>query len=526
MTEVVIVSAVRTAIGKFQGSLQSYSAPQLGALVVREAVRRAGFEASAAAAEDKAVSRLSEIDDCIMGCVLQAGLGQAPARQAAIFAGLPPEAGALTVNQVCGSGLRAVSLAAQAIQTGDAEIVVAGGMESMSNAPYLLPQARTGYRMGNGTLVDAMINDGFGIVYNEFHMGAAAEMVAEKYEITPRRSGRLRCRVASPRRRSHCQGVVSATRFCPSRVPPAKKGEAPRASSMPTKPFVRTRPSKISRKLKPAFKEGGTVTAGNAPGVSDGAAAVVVTSADRARELGSEADGVIRAQATGWPRAGVVLVSRPSTQCAKSSRRPAGLSTRVDLFELNEAFSVQALAVIRDLGLDPLTSMFMAEQSRSGTPSAPAEQRVLVKLMYAMSATSKDRGIAALVSAVAMRSLLPSNGSDTAPNRHGRAPKTVRYRTICTVQRSLQLRMPFKSPNVNNLFLFGEPRDRLFGTASAPSLSTMDIARPDLKKKKTAPPVHLGRHWGGGSCGRSGSWFPGLSRQLPRSMRQPSGQTL
>ena len=171
MSEVVIVSAVRTPIGKFQGSLQSYTSPQLGALVVREAVRRAAVESA-------------QIDDCIMGCVLQAGLGQSPARQAAIFAGLPPEVGAFTVNQVCGSGLRAIALAAQAIQTGDADIVVAGGMESMSNAPYLLPQARTGYRMGNGTLVDAMIHDGLWDVYNQFHMGAAAEMVAEKYHIT------------------------------------------------------------------------------------------------------------------------------------------------------------------------------------------------------------------------------------------------------------------------------------------------------------------------------------------------------
>src|ERR1700753_2310336 len=175
MTEVVIVSAVRTPLGKFQGSLQSFSAPQLGAVVVREALRRAGYEPPPTASEDKAVSRLSDVTECIMGCVLQAGLGQNPARQAAIYAGIPPEASALTVNQVCGSGLRAVALAAQSIQAGDAEIVVAGGMESMSNAPYLLPQARTGYRMGDATLVDAMIRDGLWDVYNNFHMGSAAE---------------------------------------------------------------------------------------------------------------------------------------------------------------------------------------------------------------------------------------------------------------------------------------------------------------------------------------------------------------
>jgi acetyl-CoA C-acetyltransferase len=184
--DVVIISAVRTAIGKFQGSLQSFSAPQLGALVVREALRRADFYSIAtdASNEDKAVSRLAEVNECIMGCVLQAGLGQAPARQAAIYAGLPPEVSALTINQVCGSGLRAVGLAAQSIQTGDAEIVVAGGMESMTSAPYLLPQARSGYRMGDGKLVDSMICDGLWDPYNDFHMGAAAEMVAEKYAIT------------------------------------------------------------------------------------------------------------------------------------------------------------------------------------------------------------------------------------------------------------------------------------------------------------------------------------------------------
>ena len=214
-SEVVIVSAVRTPIGKFQGSLQSYTAPKLGALVVREAVKRAGVEPA-------------QVDETIMGCVLQAGVGQSPARQAAIFAGLPPEVGALTVNQVCGSGLRAVSLAAQAIQTGDSQIVVAGGMESMSNAPYLLPQARTGYRMGNGVLVDAMIHDGLWDVYNQFHMGAAAEMVAEKYHIT--REDQDAFAAESHRRAA---AATAAGRFraqiLPVEVPSAKKGEAPRS---------------------------------------------------------------------------------------------------------------------------------------------------------------------------------------------------------------------------------------------------------------------------------------------------------
>jgi acetyl-CoA C-acetyltransferase len=270
MQEAVIISAVRTPIGKFQGSLQSYTSPQLGALVVREAVKRAMVEPAS-------------VDDCIMGCVLQAGLGQSPARQAVIRGGLPPSVGALTVNQVCGSGLRAVSLAAQAIQTGDSDVVVAGGMESMSNAPYLLQQARSGYRMGNGNLIDAMIHDGLWDVYNQFHMGAAAEMVAEKYSIS--REEQDAFAVESHRRAA---AATAEGRFRKQilavEVPPAKKGEVPRAFDI-DEGFRPETTVQVLAKLKPAFKEGGTVTAGNAPGVSDGAAALVVTSAAKAKEL-------------------------------------------------------------------------------------------------------------------------------------------------------------------------------------------------------------------------------------------------
>ena len=332
--EVVIVSAVRTAIGKFQGSLQSYTSPRLGALVVKEAVRRAGIEPG-------------QVDDCIMGCVLQAGVGQAPARQAAIFAGIPPEAGALTVNQVCGSGLRAVSLAAQAVQTGDSDIVVAGGMESMSNAPYLLPQARNGYRMGNGTLVDAMINDGLWDVYNEFHMGAAAEMVAEKYQIS--RADQDAFAAESHRRAAAATGEGRfRTQILPVEVPPAKKGEAPRAFDADEAIRPDTT-AEILGKLKPAFKKDGTVTAGNAPGVSDGAAALVVTSADRARELGLKPMVIIRAQATAG-RAPEWFSLAPIDAVRKVVAKAGWTLDSVDLFELNEAFSVQALSVIRELG--------------------------------------------------------------------------------------------------------------------------------------------------------------------------------
>jgi acetyl-CoA C-acetyltransferase len=380
MSEVVIVSAVRTPIGKFQGSLQSYTAPKLGALVVREAVKRAGVQPA-------------QIDETIMGCVLQAGVGQSPARQAAIFAGLPPEVGALTVNQVCGSGLRAVSLAAQAIQSGDSEIVVAGGMESMSNAPYLLPQARTGYRMGNGVLVDAMIHDGLWDVYNQFHMGAAAEMVAEKYNIT--REDQDAFAAESHRRAA---SATAASRFqaqiLPIEVPSAKKGEGPRVFDTDEAIRPDTTIGALA-KLKPAFKPGGTVTAGNAPGVSDGAAAVVVTSADRARELGIKPMVTIRAQSQAG-RAPEWFSLAPIDAVRKVLAKTGWSLDSVDLFELNEAFSVQALAVIRELGLDQARVNVNGGAVALGHPIGASGAAVLVKLIYAMADRGAKRGIASL----------------------------------------------------------------------------------------------------------------------------------
>jgi acetyl-CoA C-acetyltransferase len=380
MSEVVIVSAVRTPIGKFQGSLQSYTSPRLGALVVREAVRRAGVDPA-------------QIDDCIMGCVLQAGVGQAPARQAAIFAGIPPEAGALTVNQVCGSGLRAVSLAAQAIQTGDSSIVVAGGMESMSNAPYLLPQARSGYRMGNGTVVDAMINDGLWDVYNEFHMGAAAEMVAEKYHISRADQDAFAAeshrRAAAATAEGHFRAQILSVE-----VPPAKKGEAPRAFDADEAIRLDTTPE-ILGKLKPAFKKDGTVTAGNAPGVSDGAAAVVVTGADRARQLGLKPMVIIRAQATAG-RAPEWFSLAPIDAVRKVVAKAGWSLDSVDLFELNEAFSVQALAVVRELSLDLAKVNVNGGAVALGHPIGASGAAVLVKLIYAMIHRGAKRGVASL----------------------------------------------------------------------------------------------------------------------------------
>lgn len=379
-SEVVIVSAVRTPIGRFQGSLQSYTAPKLGALVVREAVKRAGVEPA-------------QVDETIMGCVLQAGVGQSPARQAAIFAGLPPEVGALTVNQVCGSGLRAVSLAAQAIQAGDSQIVVAGGMESMSNAPYLLPHVRNGYRMGNGVLVDAMIHDGLWDVYNQFHMGVAAEMVAEKYHITREDQDAF---AADSHRRA---GVATAAglflaQILPVEVPSVKKGEAP--SSFEADEAIRPdTTAAILAKLKPAFKPDGTVTAGNAPGVSDGAAAVVVTSVERARELNLKPMVIIRAQAQAG-RAPEWFSLAPIDAVRKVIAKTGWSLDSVDLFELNEAFSVQALAVIRELGLDQARVNVNGGAVALGHPIGASGAAVLVKLIYAIADRGAKRGIASL----------------------------------------------------------------------------------------------------------------------------------
>ena len=385
MREAVIVSAVRTAVGKFQGSLQGIRAPQLGAMVVREAVRRAGIGEGAAG--------LDVVDECIMGCVLQAGLGQAPARQAAIFAGVPPQVGALTINKVCGSGLKAVSLAAQAIQTGDAEVVVAGGMESMSNAPYVLQQARTGYRMGNGALVDVMVNDGLWDVYNNFHMGAAAEMVAEKYGVTRQEQDAF---AAESHRRA--AAATAAGRFreeiLPVEIPAAKKGEPVRVFAADEAVRPETTIETLAR-LKPAFKEGGTVTAGNAPGVNDGAAAMVVMSAERARALGMKPLATIRAQATSGREPAWFSVA-PVDAVRKVAEKAGWTLDSVELFELTEAFSVQALAVLRELELDPARVNVNGGAVAIGHPIGASGARVLVTLLYAMQQRNAKRGIASL----------------------------------------------------------------------------------------------------------------------------------
>src|SRR3989440_11783605 len=281
--DVVIISGCRTPVGKFQGSLSDFSAPQLGAIVVREAVKRAALDPA-------------QVDECIMGNVISAGLGQNPARQAALLGGIPPNVGAMTINKVCGSGLKAVALAAQAVQTGNSDIVVAGGMESMTNAPYLLPQARKGYRLGNAQIVDSMVHDGLWEIYNNYHMGNTGENVAEKYGITREEQDEYALN-------SH-RKAVAAIRECrfksqilPVEIPAKKKGAAPVIFDKDESPREDTT-IEVLRSLKPAFKKDGTVTAGNAPGVNDGAAAGVVTSAAKAKELGGKPMVSIGAQAT------------------------------------------------------------------------------------------------------------------------------------------------------------------------------------------------------------------------------------
>jgi len=378
-TDVVIISGVRTPIGKFQGSLSELSATKLGAIVVQEAVKRAKVDPA-------------KVDECIMGNVVSAGLGQNPARQAAIYGGLPPEVGAMTVNKVCGSGLKAVALAAQAIQTGNSDIVVAGGMESMTNAPYLLPQARKGYRLGNAQIIDSMVQDGLWDVYNNYHMGITGENVAEKYGITREQQDEFA--VASHRK------AVSAIKECrfkaqivPVEVPGKKKGETilfEKDESPREDTTIET-----LRALKPAFKKDGTVTAGNAPGVNDGAAAVVVTSYKRAKELGVEPLARIVGQATSGVDPQWVMMA-PVSGVRKLWAKTGWKNEDVDLYELNEAFSVQALGVMKELGLDLNKVNVNGGAVALGHPIGASGARVLVTLLYEMIRRDVHKGIAAL----------------------------------------------------------------------------------------------------------------------------------
>jgi len=380
LKEPVIISAVRTPVGKFQGALKNFSATDLGAIVVRETVKRAGVPPE-------------DVDEVIMGCVIQAGLGQNPARQAALRGGIPFGVSAVTINKVCGSGLKAVMMAAQAIQLGDAEIVVAGGMESMTNAPYLLPRAREGYRLGNGVLVDAMINDGLWCAFENYHMGNTGEVVAERYHVT--REEQDEYSLNSHRK---ALAAIKDGKFKDEIVPveiPQKKQGVP--GIFDTDETVREDTSlEALAKLKPAFKkDGGTVTAGNAPGVNDGASALVVTSRERAAALGVDPMARIVAQATSGIQPELVMMA-PVEAIQRVVKKAGWSLADVDLIELNEAFAVQAVAIIRELNLDPNRVNVNGGAVALGHAIGQSGSRLLTTMLYEMKRRDVHRGVAAL----------------------------------------------------------------------------------------------------------------------------------
>jgi acetyl-CoA C-acetyltransferase len=376
--EAVILSGCRTPVATFGGALKDVGAVELATIVVREAVRRAGI-------------RPDQVDEVILGCILQAGLGMNPARQATIKAGLPESVPATTVNKVCGSGLKAVMLAAQGIAVGDVSVVVAGGMESMSNAPYLLPKAREGMRLGHGELVDSMIHDGLWDAFDDQHMGCCGEIVAEKHAVTRQEQDAYALE-------SHRKAIaaIKAGKFKDEILPvpiPQKKGD-PVLFADDEAPREDTSLEALGR-LKPAFKEGGSVTAGNAPGVNDGAAALVVTSLETAKALGAKPMARIVAQATsGLPPSMVMMTPVPAVR--KILEKAGWTVASVDLVELNEAFAVQGVAVVRELGLDPARVNVNGGAVALGHPIGASGARVLTTLLYALRDRGRKRGIATL----------------------------------------------------------------------------------------------------------------------------------
>jgi acetyl-CoA C-acetyltransferase len=378
MRESVIVSAVRTPTGKFLGVLKDFRAPELGALAIREAVSRAGIDPAS-------------VDECLMGNVVGAGVGQAPARQAAIHGGLSNSVGALTINKVCGSGLKAVMLASQGIATGDIDIAVAGGMESMSNCPYLMFKVREGLRMGDSKVVDSMIHDGLWDSFNDVHMGLTGEHVSEAYKVS--REDQDAYAVDSHRKAAQAtkDGAFTAE-MLPITIPQRKGDPIVVNSDEPIR--LDTSMESLGR-LKPAFKKDGTVTAGNAPGVNDAAAALVVMGADVAARLNLKPLARIVGQATAGLEPKLVLMT-PVDAVRKLMKKTGWSLSDVDLFELNEAFSVQGVAVIRELGIDPLKVNVHGGAVALGHAIGASGARVLTTLLYALERQGKKRGVATL----------------------------------------------------------------------------------------------------------------------------------
>jgi acetyl-CoA C-acetyltransferase len=377
MREAVIVSAVRTPLGKFNGALSSIGATDLGGMVIRESIQRAGIKPN-------------QVNEVILGQVLPCGYGQNPARQAAIKAGLPWQAESLTVNKVCGSGLKAVMLAAQAVQTGDADVVVAGGMENMSMAPYYLEKARFGYRMGAGCLQDHMIHDGLWDAINDFHMGISNELCCKRYRISRAMQDRY-----AERSYQRAMDAQSGGFFDAEIVPVHLLPHKGKPTELSRDECLRETSYKILSKMTPAFRKNGVGTAGNSSAISDGAAAVVVMSRDQARKLGCKVQAVIGAQASYGIDPKYVLVA-PIWAIPKCLAKEGLKLSQVDLFEINEAFAGSTCAVIQELGLDPDRTNVNGGSVALGHPIGASGCRILVTLLYEMSRRDKRIGMASL----------------------------------------------------------------------------------------------------------------------------------
>ncbi|MDQ0244330.1 acetyl-CoA C-acetyltransferase [Bacillus fengqiuensis] len=377
-TEVVIVSAVRTAIGSFGGSLQNVPATTLGGVVIKQALEKAGVQ-------------VNDVDEVIMGNVLQAGLGQNPARQAALAAGLPQEVSALTINKVCGSGLKAVHLATQAILAGDADIIVAGGMENMSQAPYLLKGARNGFKMGDQKVVDSMIQDGLWCAFNDYHMGTTAENLCDKYSISREEQDEF-----SAWSQQKAEAAIQSERFKDEIVPveiPGRKGQVT-VFAQDEFPRAGTTAEGLG-KLRPAFKKDGSVTAGNASGINDGAAAVVVMSRQKADELGIKPLVRIRGNASAGVDPSIMGIG-PVTAVKKALEKAAVSLEDIDLVEANEAFAAQAIAVDRELQFNKDKLNVNGGAIALGHPIGASGTRVFVSLIHEMLKRESSLGLATL----------------------------------------------------------------------------------------------------------------------------------
>ena len=378
MSTPVLVGAVRTPIGRFMGSLSGFRAPELGKMVIEELIRRTGINTD-------------EVDEVLMGNVVQAGLGQNPARQSALFANLPAKTPCMTVNKVCGSGLKTVMLAAQAIRVGDAKLIIAGGMESMSNCPHLLPKARTGYRLGHGELLDSMVHDGLWDIYNDFHMGITGEKVAEKYQIAREEQDAYALR-------SQQKAVDAAEngRFRDEIMPvsiPQRKGD-PIVFEQDEGPRADVTLEKLA-KLRPAFKKDGTVTPGNASTINDGAAVVAVADEEYAKSAGLPILGrIVAYTASGLEPEWVMLTPIPAVKQVLELSN--WYMNDVELFEINEAFSVQMVAVQRELGLDENKLNVNGGAVALGHPIGASGTRLLVTLLHAMAEKEAKKGVVSL----------------------------------------------------------------------------------------------------------------------------------